>query len=288
MALDEYHERSERAAVFGVWLTPGPGHEHPFEPLDRKTARLRALLALDALVALGIAVLAAPGITGYGRTFSALRIDDGELGRWSGWLQLMMVTLLVVTAVTFLRWFDRAYANLAPLGVTGLRIPRGWAVASWFLPFVNLVLPKEATDDLWRASDPDTRPLSAAWRLRTVPLYLHLWWVATLGALVGLFTAQWLLPEPDALAASGLRVGDLLVVVAHLLLVLSAVLLALVARDVCERQAERVAVLGPLRVGDPRPKSLPIDDRVPVGPVDESPAPGPLVHADAVVLWGKY
>jgi hypothetical protein len=63
------------------------------------------------------------------------------------------------------RLFRRAYRNLPALGAESPRFSSGWAVGAWFVPFLNLVRPKQIMDDIWRASDPalPAHP-GAAWK----------------------------------------------------------------------------------------------------------------------------
>jgi hypothetical protein len=72
-------------------------------------------------------------------------------------------------------WARRLYANLRSLGVNELRFSEHWAIGGWFVPFLNLVRPKQIVDDIWRASDPVRRP-EEAWDERPVSPLLHWWW----------------------------------------------------------------------------------------------------------------
>ena len=65
-----------------------------------------------------------------------------------GTLQVIMV---LVTAVAFLRWLRRSYANLPALGITPSLTP-GWVMAAWFVPFMNLVRPYQIVKEMWMAS----------------------------------------------------------------------------------------------------------------------------------------
>ena len=47
-------------------------------------------------------------------------------------------------------WTSRAYRNLFALSVTDLRFTPGWGAGAWFVPFLNLVRPKQIVDDMWR------------------------------------------------------------------------------------------------------------------------------------------
>lgn len=67
-----------------------------------------------------------------------------------GRLQLLA---FIVTAVVWLVWLYRAYANLGLAGTGKSRFTPGWAVGYWFIPFVNLVRPYQIVADLWIRSD---------------------------------------------------------------------------------------------------------------------------------------
>ncbi len=54
----------------------------------------------------------------------------------------------VVSAVTFIRWFRRAYYNLH-LRVNGLSFSAGWAAGSWFVPILNLFRPFQIMKELY-------------------------------------------------------------------------------------------------------------------------------------------
>jgi hypothetical protein len=94
-----------------------------------------------------------------------------------GVIGLLQLLLYLGTVVAFLVWFRRAYSNLPALGAESLRFSSGWAVGAWFVPFLNLVRPKQLADDIWRASDP-TLPaqVGAAWKQQRVASLLHWWW----------------------------------------------------------------------------------------------------------------
>lgn len=88
---------------------------------------------------------------------------------------VQLVTVLV-GGILFLAWFHRAYGNLRALGVAEPRYKRGWAIGAWFIPFVNLVLPKQMANDLWGAGDPAMQPNDPGWQGRPVAPLLHWWW----------------------------------------------------------------------------------------------------------------
>ena len=90
----------------------------------------------------------------------------------------------LATAVLFLRWFYRAYKNLPALGIADPPRSAGWAVGSWFVPFVNWVIPLASSSDIWRSGDTDARP-DQPWHRRPVAGLVTAWWIAWLLSSVG-------------------------------------------------------------------------------------------------------
>jgi Domain of unknown function (DUF4328)/Protein of unknown function (DUF2510) len=160
-----------------------------------------------------------------------------------------VVTLLqlgcwVATAVGFLVWFQRAYANLPRLGMEPLRFGPGWSVGGWFVPFLNLVRPKQIMDDIWRGSDPDRPPaqLDGAWHGTRVPVLLHLWWAV--------FLLSWVLDRLLLAQARGggdsvqaLRTGSASALISDAVDVLLGLLALQVVLKVTRRQQARASRL---------------------------------------------
>jgi Domain of unknown function (DUF4328)/Protein of unknown function (DUF2510) len=89
--------------------------------------------------------------------------------------------LYLGTGIAFLVWFHRAYRD--PVLDRGwVRFSSGWAIGSWFVPFLNLVRPKQIMDDLWRASEPPVD--DTAGPQPRVPALIHAWWVLFLAMVV--------------------------------------------------------------------------------------------------------
>ena len=108
----------------------------------------------------------------------------------------------VVLVVAFLLWLHRASKNVPALGNSRQRVEYspGWAVGSFFVPFVNLVVPYKAVREVWEKSDPAVRteddfmfaqPSSA-------PLLLG-WWIAWLASNV-LSNVVWRLHDENMTA----------------------------------------------------------------------------------------
>ena len=102
---------------------------------------------------------------------SVAEIDASDLR--TGMAGLLQVGLWTVAFGFLIAWTSRLYRNLGALGVGPLRYAEGWAIGAWFIPFFNLVRPKQILDDLWRGSGPAD---GEHWRDRAVTPLLHWWW----------------------------------------------------------------------------------------------------------------
>ena len=149
----------------------------------------------------------------------------------------LQFVLRAAIGVTFVIWFRRAYQNLLAMGTESLRFEVGWTVGGWFVPFLNLVRPKQLMDDIWRATDP-TLPEQPgdAWRTRPVAFLVHLWWAMfLLSTAVGLIATSLL---QDASTLQELRTAAILMLVGDVLALPAAVLACLVVSRVTQRQKE--------------------------------------------------
>ncbi|MFR9789454.1 DUF4328 domain-containing protein [Streptomyces sp. MB22_4] len=85
---------------------------------------------------------------------------------------------LVATAVVYLCWLWRARLNAEVFEPYGHRMKRGWVIAGWFVPIVNLWFPRRVVLDVWTASVPPGA------RVRTTAV--NAWWTLwVVGLLVG-------------------------------------------------------------------------------------------------------
>jgi hypothetical protein len=86
---------------------------------------------------------------------------------------------VIAAAIVWIVWFRRAYINVPRISEGQLRFGRGWATGSWFVPFLNLVRPKQIMNDIWRAGD-TAAPAGVPFDDRPVAGLIHLWWAAWL------------------------------------------------------------------------------------------------------------
>ncbi|HEX8354667.1 MAG TPA: DUF4328 domain-containing protein, partial [Pyrinomonadaceae bacterium] len=148
----------------------------------------------------------------------------------------------VALVVAFLMWLHRASKNVPALGnpKSAVEHSPGWAVGSFFVPFVNLVVPYKAVREVWVKSDPAVRagddfmfaqPSSA-------PLLLG-WWVTWIVSNVASNISLRLHAGGETPDTQGFVAG--VDIVSDVLGIVAAALAILVVRGIDRRQAERAS-----------------------------------------------
>ncbi len=87
---------------------------------------------------------------------------------------ILYLAAFIISAVTFIQWFRRAYYNLHSLA-NDLTYSEGWAAGSWFVPIVNLFRPYQIMKELYQV----TKELLAKKEDRfgsNLPIGLLGWW----------------------------------------------------------------------------------------------------------------
>src|SRR5262245_52254127 len=153
---------------------------------------------------------------------------------------LAQLALFGVTAVVFIWWFRRAYANLIRLGVSPLRWRIGWATGFWLIPLVNLVQPKRIANDIWRGSDP-ALPAQSTLPSTSVPWFYEAWWTTFI--IAGFFGRIAFQHSRDADTLSSISSASLLLVASDALDIVAALLAAIVVYRTAARQQTRATKL---------------------------------------------
>jgi hypothetical protein len=147
--------------------------------------------------------------------------------------------IFLVTAILFLIWFRRAYANVPRLGVGGMRHGPRWAVGAWFVPFLCLVRPKAIADDIWRGSDPKLAEEDTVGLAERVPWYFNVWWamfiISSIAANVAFRSTR------KAETLSSLRTSTMVLLVSDALDLVAAVAAVAVVMEIFRRQRERAS-----------------------------------------------
>jgi Domain of unknown function (DUF4328) len=109
----------------------------------------------------------------------------------------------VVGGLMFIGFFHAAYINQARLGARGFRYSFGQSIWAWFVPFFNLVRPKQIANDIWRGSNCLDPSEPRAWREAPVAPLVHWWWALYLVSGFGIRATSNAYSSSDSI--SGLR-----------------------------------------------------------------------------------
>jgi hypothetical protein len=205
------------------------------------------------LVAVGVALLVSAGVDWLeiglmNRVANGGYVTIGDLHASDTRQSVVSIAYLIAligAAVFFIRWFHAAYANLAVLGHEDLRFSPGWAIGSWFVPFLNLRRPKQIANDIWSGSEPEAPSIGAlGWKDVAAPQLLGWWWAAWLGSS---FLSNVAARAGSHTTAADIRNADWLDLAASVIGIIGVVLAIVIVRRVTERQAlraQRLASVG--------------------------------------------
>ena len=137
----------------------------------------------------------------------------------------------VVLVVVWPIWFQRARHNAEAFEPGQLRYASGMAAGSWFVPLVNLIMPKQIANDIWTATT-GHRVGAGRW-------VLHIWWWSLIAYAVTYVSVSWSTwYENDAVAGA---TDDIVAgLVSNVLGIVSAVLAVLVVRRLTILQQVRI------------------------------------------------
>ena len=94
---------------------------------------------------------------------------------------LILPTLVIslINSIAFLIWLYRASRNLVDAGAIDLKHSPCWTIGSYFVPFVNLVVPFKAMRELYNRSQGEE-----AWHAHADVGDVSAWWSCYIGGLV--------------------------------------------------------------------------------------------------------
>jgi hypothetical protein len=148
-----------------------------------------------------------------------------------------VVVALVVVAIVpcFIVWCWRAAKNQQVLGRVPERLGPAWAIAGWFIPFANLVIPVLVIQDLWRGSDATIPRGDPRWRIADRSWLVGWWWGLFA---VALFTFAGSPADRRSFDADAVRGANLAALLGTVCAAVSAILAILVVRRLGARQEE--------------------------------------------------
>ena len=157
--------------------TPAPGFQAQYVSTHKRAQIVRILLlvgvALSTITLIFFAIhFLAPG--------TVITDDTSEpaiiiLALMEGGVALMELAVYIATIVVFLMWMYRSYENLPAFGIPpgSIAYSSGWAVGSFFIPLVSLVVPYRAMKELWNKSVPNSGTMFSA---LSPPAVFPIWW----------------------------------------------------------------------------------------------------------------
>ncbi len=215
----------------------------------------KILLAVGAIVT-GISLLAEALSLALPPLTEDQELSDNMMGAALGVVIFLLAILesiiYITTVVFFLMWIHRAYKNLRAFNSwSRLEHSPGWAVGSFFVPFINLAVPYRAVKEVWQKSWPADDALLYA---PSPPATFGLWWTFWLLASIG-GNISWRLNFDESVPES---TKSMVSIVGGALSILAAVFAYLVVDAIDKRQEEtsrRENLENPS--GPPPPQSFP-------------------------------
>ncbi len=169
---------------------------------------------------------------------------------------LVDLVVYLTTVVFFLMWLYRAYANLRAFRAGGrLDYSPGFAVGSFFIPFVNLVVPYRGVREVWQKSGPPDEALFAE---PSPPASFPVWWLFwILASFAGNISMRLSFNE-----SVPPNTATMVSIIASVLFIIAAVFAYLVVTEIDKRQEEtsEKLKLGRFAVPLPPPAHLSMPD----------------------------
>lgn len=155
-----------------------------------------AIILIWAMVALEIILL----ISGYFQ-YELIQtvINGGEISEEAAnandtreqVLAIIYLIVHIVSAVTFIRWFRRAYYNLH-VKVKFLSHTEGWAAGAWFVPIVCLYRPFQIMQELYKETTKYLSKKGVVMNEKITTSYLGIWWALwVISSLLGQFVFRY-------------------------------------------------------------------------------------------------
>ena len=137
------------------------GISKPVRPFSSAHVLARVVIAFLALSALIDLIAIASGyfqVALLSQSLADYLIDEADASANDTREQIIAILELVaylIAGILFLVWIYRANRNLRALKIRNPKYSPGWAVALFFVPFVNLYFPFDIVRTLWKESNPD-------------------------------------------------------------------------------------------------------------------------------------
>lgn len=178
-------------------------------------------------------------------------LSDNVIGAVLALIMFLVAVLefiiYITTVVFFCMWLHRAYKNLRAFSTwSRLDSSPGWAVGSFFVPFINLVVPYRAVKEVWEKSWPSDEGLLSA---PAAPATFPLWWTFWLLSVFAGNLSTRLYFRGDVPESTQTMVS----ILASFLSIVAAVFAYLVVDAIDKRQEETIGRVNIVRPAGPPP-----------------------------------
>jgi len=126
-------------------------------PNDRRAKNAISLIWVVMVVNLLVTLLDIWGDLIFGQEYNADYYDEGNIPLLIfavivGMGGVLTIGVSIISAVTFIMWFRRAYYNLHQTPIP-LSYGEGWAAGAWFVPIMNLFVPYRIMKELYQKTN---------------------------------------------------------------------------------------------------------------------------------------
>lgn len=91
-------------------------------------------------------------------------------------ISIVYLVFYIISTITFLQWFNRAYSNLNNR-ISGCLYTKGWSIGSWFVPIISLFRPYQIMKELYVKTDRILKKRGKIDNTTSIDLrIIELWW----------------------------------------------------------------------------------------------------------------
>jgi len=185
------------------------------------------------------------------RVTSGERLGEEEVADYQTRQSVIRIVSIVVSiswGVVFGFWLYKANKSVREMGVEELQYGPGWGIGGFFVPFLQLVRPAQMTQEIWKASNPDTNVADPTeCMLNPASPLIGVWW-----GMVVISKLLWRFVSVDRVMVDALdSVGYAMVAeVLEILAALAAIAIVLKIEDRLVRKEQAVAEHESFQSGD--------------------------------------
>ena len=105
--------------------------------------------------------------------FSIIEAEENDFRQQV--IGILLVVFYIISVVTFILWFRRAYFNLHTKA-NNLEYTEGWAAGSWFIPIVNLFRPYRIMNELYLETQKILSQSNPKYKTIVSTQFVGIWW----------------------------------------------------------------------------------------------------------------